>query len=135
MKYPGAIPPPDGIVPNLSFSQSKWNLATHILCITITTAFVFARLYTKHFVLGRTDASDCECTHAVSNVCIPKLLTSSDASTAAWVCCSLLFSYDCVLNPGAGHVNALLGYFTQAGSFRHWNPYVESSTLGCNAVL
>ncbi len=61
--FPGTIPPPVGVIPNLSYSQDKYNLVTNILCITITTVFLAVRLCTKHFVLRRIDGSDCECTY------------------------------------------------------------------------
>lgn len=57
--FPGAIPPPLGVTPNLTFSQSRVNIAIHALCIVVTTLFVVSRIYTKSFVVRRIDGEDC----------------------------------------------------------------------------
>ncbi|KAF2011828.1 hypothetical protein BU24DRAFT_425657 [Aaosphaeria arxii CBS 175.79] len=46
--FPGTLPPPPGVTPNIHFSQSKWNILTQVLCITITTIFILLRFVTKY---------------------------------------------------------------------------------------
>ncbi|KAF2653721.1 hypothetical protein K491DRAFT_780101 [Lophiostoma macrostomum CBS 122681] len=55
---PGFIPPPPGVTANVAFALSKFNIATHAICMLLTTAFLAARLYARFFVVGTIAKDD-----------------------------------------------------------------------------
>ena len=58
----GALPPPPGVTPNLvdPYSQTDLLVATIVVCLTIATPLLWARLYTKFFVTRMPGWDDCE---------------------------------------------------------------------------
>jgi hypothetical protein len=59
-KYPGMLPPPPGITPNMQFQQSRMNLFTQIACMVATTICILLRVYTKHVTSTTYYADDCK---------------------------------------------------------------------------
>jgi hypothetical protein len=58
--FPGSLPPPLGVTPDINFVPSRLNLITQVACIAVTTIFLFLRFYTKHIVGLGFFAEDCE---------------------------------------------------------------------------
>jgi hypothetical protein len=58
--YPGVLPPPPGVTPDVNFEQSELNLITQIACIVGTTVFVLLRIFTKHVTSLGYHADDCK---------------------------------------------------------------------------
>ncbi|KAF2681131.1 hypothetical protein K458DRAFT_310450 [Lentithecium fluviatile CBS 122367] len=58
-KYPGVLPPPPGVTPDANFKQSGLNILTQTACITVTSIFLFLRLYTKHVTSNKYYSDDC----------------------------------------------------------------------------
>ncbi|KAF2870609.1 hypothetical protein BDV95DRAFT_574227 [Massariosphaeria phaeospora] len=57
-KFPGVLPPPPGVTPNIHFQQSGWNLLTQITCIAVTTIFIILRLWAKRLASLKFHADD-----------------------------------------------------------------------------
>lgn len=58
----GAIPPPPGVTPNIIDppSQRSGNIALHTVCLTLATAAVAMRVYTRTIVTRtKMGADDC----------------------------------------------------------------------------
>ncbi|KAM6505677.1 hypothetical protein FSOLCH5_013850 [Fusarium solani] len=64
MSFPGAGPPPEGVVPNLEHPQDvlkSCNYVTQALTLVFVSAFVATRFYAKSKVMGGgTTRDDCE---------------------------------------------------------------------------
>ena len=55
---PAALP--EGDLLKLNLPAHRMIIATETICITLTTLFVAARMYTKWAVLRKSDFDDCE---------------------------------------------------------------------------
>ncbi|PVH93903.1 hypothetical protein DM02DRAFT_540563 [Periconia macrospinosa] len=57
--YPGFVPPPPGVTPNLKWEPHQMNIVVQSLCISLTTAFVVTRLCIKWFLIKQMHLDDC----------------------------------------------------------------------------
>lgn len=61
--FPGVMPPPPGVTPNIHFTQSRWNLITQISCIVGATIFIILRCFAKYVIAVDFFLDDCKFLH------------------------------------------------------------------------
>jgi hypothetical protein len=61
--FPGVLPPPPGVTPDVHFTQSRWNLITQITCIVGATLFIFLRCFAKYVIATDFFLDDCKFYH------------------------------------------------------------------------
>jgi hypothetical protein len=127
--YPGVLPPPPGVTPDIDFKQSSLNLLTQLACIAITTIFLILRFYTKHIRSLGYHADDCKlkCTDDTSNG--GRIRT--DCSRRGFPQCLGMLSNQTShlvhlpVNDYAGFLHALLRALSGCRPFRPRNSHVE----------
>ncbi|KAL7948008.1 hypothetical protein V8C42DRAFT_316380 [Trichoderma barbatum] len=83
MSYPGAAPPPEGVIPNLAHPQDilrTVNFVTQGLTIFFVTIFVSIRFYAKTRVLGGSFTTDDYATYSAYVLMIGYCITACFAS-------------------------------------------------------
>ena len=69
MSYPGALPPPPGVTPNLNGGNplEATYTASLVVMLLFPAVMVPLRLYTKAYIIKSLKATDCKRTHIVSS--------------------------------------------------------------------
>lgn len=60
--FPGALPPPPGVIPNLvdPYSRASTVIIVNAVFLTIGTLFLVMRIYTRAFLSRALGADDCK---------------------------------------------------------------------------